>query len=1239
MGIKFTQDQQRVIDKRNANILVSAAAGSGKTAVLVERIVQLVTAPEKTVDIDKLLVVTFTAAAASEMRERIGGALQRKLEEDPESEHLQRQLTLIHNARITTIDSFCLDVIRNNFNDIGIDPGFRVADQGEMALLKKDVLAEILEERFQGKEEGFYHLVECFSTGMGEKALEDNILKLYEFSMSCPWPEKWLRSCAEEYCPADMEAMKNTLWMKDAMERTGQIAEDCAGQLADASVICRQPDGPYMYADLLEQEMGFLSELALKRDYEELYDILSGLTFGRLPSKKDDSVSSRKREMVKGIRSRVKDTLLHTKETYFAVSPTKALSDIKESSSEVEMLIDVTLQYIKALDEKKREKNILDFADMEHFALNILWEEQESKPTKTAVGYREHYEEILIDEYQDSNLVQEYLLKSIARVEPGCFNRFMVGDVKQSIYKFRLARPEIFMEKYDSYSREEGSCQRINLRQNFRSRREVIESVNYLFGQIMVSGLGGITYDEDAALYLGADYGDFGQNQQTELLLVEKNRIEEDVSSENDGNPASHSKNVAELSKQEMEALVISARIKGLVGSFQVTDKRSGEQRATEYRDIVILLRSNAGWDETFRKILMKEGIPAHITSKTGYFVSTEIQILLNFLRILDNPRQDIPLCAVLVSPAVGFTELELAEIRASVSQSSGEKKEEEGKRRLLLYDVLVEYGKQGGEIAIKIESFLSRLNHYRDKTAYTPIHELLSLSMEEMGFYAYMSTMPGGEQRKANMDMLLEKAVDFEQTSYHGLFHFIRYIEQMEKYDVDYGEANILDENADVVRIMSIHKSKGLEFPICFVAGMAKRFNMQDVRKSFIMDMDYGLGSDYINPEERIRAGTIRKSVIAEKMKRENIGEELRVLYVALTRAKEKLIITGVVEDVAKKLTSLAALLEKKEEKHSFSFLSSLNCYLDYILAGWIRHRCFEGILEENGIEQNRFHPMYGKGPEMTVEICGAKSLVEQKAGELLKKEYLKLHLEQKSRGEEIDRALYASIQEKFSFVYPHAVLSGLYTKTTVSELKKMGTSQPEEIGRPLFPEEEPAPYIPKFIREKEELTGTARGSAYHKVLELLDFGKAGSREEIIEQMQSLVQQGRLPEEYLRAVQPGKIERFVSSSLAKRMAEAEKRGGLYREQPFVLGVPASQIRESFPENEMILVQGIIDVYFEEEDGLVVADYKTDRVERAEELWNRYRMQLDYYGDALERLTGRKVKEKIIYSFALEKEI
>lgn len=1192
MAVTFTPQQQMVIDLHDRNILVSAAAGSGKTAVLVERIIQMISDEKKKVDIDRLLVVTFTNAAAAEMRERISRAIDKKLQEEPENEHLQRQATLLHNAQITTIDSFCLFVIRNNFNDIGLDPGFRVADEGELKLLKQDVLGELLEQKYELAEEAFLACTEYFTGGSNDKLLEEYLLKLYEFSMSYPWPEEWLLERGKDYEITSVLQMEESEWCRYITDYIKLSLKECADKLDKARQIAEMPAGPYYYGELLEHEEEMIRKVSCKDTFRELYEAADKITFGRLPAKKDESVDEKLKKSAQSLRNQVKKQIEELQEEFLLLSPEQVLERMQQAKQPVKTLLELVAEFKHQFDMRKRAENIIDFPDMEHFALNILLHRTENgkfKATAAAKEYRQFFYEILIDEYQDSNLVQELLLQSISGEDEGRFNRFMVGDVKQSIYKFRLARPELFIEKYTCYEKIDSIRQRIDLHKNFRSRTEVLESVNALFDKIMRQELGGIDYDEDAALYPGAVYPAYSMNQ-TETLIIGKMQ---------DSN----------LSVREQEALAIAKRIKKLLAEFQVTDKVSGQLRPVRYQDIVILLRTTSGWAEDFKQIFEKEGIPAYVASRTGYFQAPEVRELLQLLHVLDNPFQDIPLYGVMHSFFGAFSDEDIAKIRSCGEQGG------------CLYENLKSFaeGQTDDALAERGKAFLAFIKELRYEASYTPIHGLIQNVLSRSGYLEYVSAKPGGEQRRANVEMLLTKAAAFEKTSYYGLFHFLRYIKQLEKYQVDYGEADILDENANVVRIMSIHKSKGLEFPICFVSGLSKRFNRQDTAGRLIADADMGIGVDYIDNHRRIQSKTLRKNAVAMKMKLDSLGEEIRVLYVAMTRAKEKLFLTALVSDIDKwkeNLENEALITKDKSDKLAFSKLAGASCFLDFIAP------CI-------------------KEPEWIYPEDILKEEIEEAMNQTA---FL-----QKLLMTEADKKVVTELSQKFARTYPHEYLSELFVKTTVSELKKaayVSAAEPDAFSKDLFEEPEIVPYIPSFIKEKEGMSGTDRGSAYHKVMELLDFAaftfdmhRQNREQQLSCQLEAMEQCERLSSEWRLAVSVSKLHDFLQTSLSKRMMIAAKQKKLYKEQPFVLGLPANRIKESFPENEMVLMQGIIDVYFEEDGQIVVADYKTDRVSSPEELVKRYYLQLDYYAEALERLTGKTVKEKIIYSFALNEEI
>ena len=1273
MGMKFTPEQQRVIELHNSNILVSAAAGSGKTAVLVERIIRMICDGEHPADIDRLLIVTFTNAAAAEMRERIAAGITARLETDPGNEHIQKQSALLHNAQITTIDSFSLFLIRNHFNEIGLDPDFRVADEGEIKLLQQEVLAQLLEDAYAGQfvpetPEQFHACVEYFCPGGRESVLEQHILNLSRYAGSFPWPAEWLEERKNDYAAGDMEALVCSDYGQYLTERVNRTVEGCLEKLREVKRLCELPDGPYMYGELTEAEIEQLERLTSCKDLEEQAAKVPAVTFARLPSKKDDSVDPAKRELAKAIRNSVKDTLSDLSESYFKTPLELAVEQGKACREPLRMLLDLVLEFDRRLLAAKQERHLIDFSDMEHYALQILLKREkveetggtgtdhaETKyrivPSDVAMEYRQYFQEILIDEYQDSNLVQEYLLSAISGEEEGRYNRFMVGDVKQSIYKFRLARPELFLEKYDTYQ-ETGDLCRIDLAKNFRSRIQVVDAVNGVFSRIMSREIGGIAYDDKAALYPGAVYpAQEDPAYGSELLLIRK---PEKGEREESGIGEQHAEGAGVLvdydNVRQLEALAIAARIKQLKGSLKVMEKSTGELRPVRYSDMVILLRTTSGWDEEFKKILEQQGIPVYITSKTGYFGALEVQELLQFLRVLDNPRQDIPLFGVMQSVFGGFTQEEIAQIRSGGEGHS--------RKRMTLYEALKEVAQSGrtveegeeisagesageeAELSQKADTFLQRIGHYRDLTPFTSIRDLLQRILDDYDYLNYVTALPAGSKRRANVEMLLTKASAFEKTSYFGLFHFIRYMEQLEKYDVDYGEADTLDENADVVRIMSIHKSKGLEFPVVFVSGLSKRFNMQDANQSLIVDMDLGVAVDYVDSVRRIKNKTLRRAVLSAKMKEDNLAEELRVLYVALTRAREKLILTAVL-DKADEKWELAQMTG--QERLTYLDFCEAGSYMDFLLP----------ILPKTGI---------------AVKTLRTEDLAAEELGEQLRmgdrREQLRLIAcgETPLTGdpEENERKL-MHLRERFAYQYPHPGLQKLYTKTTVSELKIAAMAEKDEAAFHTFEEKEVVPYIPGFRREQEKVSGAVRGNAFHRTMELLDFtylftesglftGCPNNYEEyrrgldknrLQNRLEEFLQREtislRLTEEYAKAVSLPKILNFLEQELAYRMWRAQEQGLLYREQPFVLGIDAKRLDPDLPKGEKVLIQGIIDVFFIEDGEIVLLDYKTDVIDSLEALWNRYNVQIQYYEEALTKLMQMPVKERILYSFYLEK--
>lgn len=1222
MEKQWTREQRQVIELENRNLLVSAAAGSGKTAVLVERIIRKITDPQHPFDIDRLLIVTFTNAAAAEMRERIGLAIEQALERQPENSHLQKQQTLLHNAQITTIHSFCLYVIRNYFHRIELDPEFRVAEEGELKLLKSDALDQTLEGYYKEAKPEFLALSETIATGKTDLPLKETILKLFEFAMSYPWVEEWFEDCRKPFQIETLEEFEHLPLAEELLSYLSSIAGQWALQMKICRNLSLEKDGPFMYEELLAREAQAMEEIQTCRTYSQYYEKIRGFSFGRLPSARKFEGDPAKKERVQKLRNEVKNSMKKAVEQFFFQSPEQMIADMKKNQPVADMLIEVTLAFMRKFAEKKREKNMMDFNDLEHFALQILVEDASGKPSKTALELRKNYTEIMVDEYQDSNYVQETILKSVSKESENIYNIFMVGDVKQSIYRFRMARPELFMEKYRTYTQEESNCQRIDLHRNFRSRPEVLRSVNDIFYRIMKADIGNITYDAKAALYPGAAFpeGEAGMFE-TELLVIEPEEENKD------------------LKTQELEAKAAGFEIQRLMQAQKVTAEQPETLRPLRYSDIVLLLRSMSGWADIFVKVLGEMGIPARAAAGTGYFSAVEVQTALNLLRILDNPRQDIPMASVLASPIVGLSGEELAAIRTSCPEGR-------------FYQAVLTYaepGRQETELQKKLMEFLAFLERFRKKVSYTPIHELLSQVLEETGYQAYVYALPGGEIRRANLEMLMEKAIAYENTSYRGLFHFIRYMEQLQKYDVDFPLAEG-EEAEDAVRIMSIHKSKGLEFPVVLVSGLGKMFNTQDIRERVVLHPGLGIGMDTVDLKRRLRTPGLTRQFLARKVTMENVGEELRILYVALTRAKEKLVLTGVMKKAEEKLESMQAIAA---EDGFLTFLSRLNSstFLQFLL---LAVSCME--------------------TKLPVRLIKQKELEEQEVQKAVQEGLTRIQL--LARLQEAEPEWETKIEERFSYVYPYEHEVAMKTKLSVSEIKHRamdrlieeeqleqmfpaaspGKPIPKEDSKHLeqtedletgmqaealkgaletgMPTEDFQRYIPAFMEgvQKENL-GAKRGTAMHRVLECYDF--AMPPETLGQQLQEMEEQQRIERELLNLVSVSALKKFLKTDLGVRLQEAAKREKLYREKPFVMGKPASEILEGSASEEMILIQGIIDVFFEEPDGIVLLDYKTDRVKSSRELAGRYHAQLELYQEAIERSTGKKVKERLLYSFCL----
>lgn len=1224
---KFTDDQKKVIDTRDNNILVSAAAGSGKTTVLVERIIRKIMgetsgiddevvkdSSRKPVDIDRILVLTFTNAAAAEMRERIVKAINKRLEENPGDANLARQSVLIHNAQITTIHSFCLFLLRNHFSEVGIDPAFRVASEGEVKLVEGTVADELIDNLFEtGEVENFELLAERVISKNSLSNLKNLILNAYKESRNAPYTEEYFEDRRRDYSCESVEKLDEALWVKYINEQMDAYIDEAIERMEINLELASDFGEDSGYYLTFKNDLMMLKGLKECTGYSARYNYLQNENmFVTLSSKgmKDADVGAK--AVIKNKRDAVKKMINDKAITrFFYMSPEDIFESLKSNNIIVNALIDVLELFTERLKEEKNKRKIIDFGDMEHYALSILVkrENRQNVPTQVAIDYAGHFDEIMVDEYQDSNRIQEEILESISGKINSRFNRFMVGDVKQSIYSFRQACPDIFINKYDTYVTEPEGCKRIDLSTNFRSRNEVLESVNSIFERAMGKDLGMVSYDAAAKLYLGAKYPETSCDNTTELIILEYDK-------EN------------ALSKAQQEAALVAKRVTELVnGGFEVYDRDADIMRPCKYSDIVILLRSAKDWEEPFKSVLEANGIPTFVAAKKGYFSSLEVREMMSLLQVLDNPRQEIPLFGTLKGSFGNFSEEELACIRTS--------------RKGELYDTLreiasidmasdfsAEYPLITRVIIEKTRQFIAFIDKWREKKVYTLIHILIAEIIEETEYMYKIGSLPYGEQRKANIYMLIEKAKQYEAGSFKGLYHFVRYIEEIRSYEIDFGEAITLDEKSDVVRIMTIHASKGLEFPICFVCQMGKQYNDTFNKEDIVYDNNLGIGLERFDFERNIKQKDIRRAAIISSKTRNMAAEEMRVFYVALTRAKEKLIMTGVATDMDKLFNDY----EEYDSSHlvlPYSKRYGINSYLKMVAA----------IVGPDG--NDSINVSYATLDEV------ASKTVETGVKRAQRKQLLLDNMKQEQK----DTDITDTVGNRIAYEYAYRNLEGLYTKTSVSELKiaaieeKLINHDLEGVPAEFFTEHETNAYIPSFAAGEKEVKGTARGTAYHRVMELFDFAgnvdfvkldDSSKMQRIDEEIDRMLKSEKIKEDETSLVDKRKIARFASSDLGHRMCVAAANGKLYLEEPFVLRIEASRLSKDYPDTEKVLIQGIIDAFFEENDKIVLMDYKTDRIGSAKELVERYQVQLDYYKEALTKIRGKSVGEVLIYSFALE---
>ena len=1219
----WTAEQKSAIEKRGCNLLVAAAAGAGKTAVLVERIIEKITDINNPVDIDRLLVVTFTNAAASEMRERIGDAISRKIEKSPDSIRLQRQIALLNKSNITTIHSFCLEVIRNNFNLTDLDPAFRIADSTECILLKQEVMDEMFDNIYENGSFGdvFFDLVDCYGGKKDDSGLMDIIEELFEFSRSTPWPDEWLHKASEMLNVDDNFDFDTSIWAKVLTDDLKVELSGICSTLNRAVSMLDGIDELEKYQIHINKELNNIKTIMdTCSTFDSLLCGILKIEFERLPQIRNVNDKTTQ-DKVKKIRDSVKDEINNIKDSFIESDSNEIKSEMKKLYPKMLCLAELVIEFGRRFKERKKEKDVIDFSDIEHYCIDILTDRGENgevKPTEAALRYREKFDEVLVDEYQDSNMVQEIILKMVSRSASDNPNLFMVGDVKQSIYRFREAKPELFLKKYDEYGNT-GKNQKVLLFKNFRSREEVVNATNYIFTGIMSKNIGELDYDDKERLNPGAVYPvpdeSINYGGAAELHIIET-----DEDNENDDEENTDTKE--EVDKIQLEARMAAQRIYELVNKdrFFVTyrddnetdDNKKIKYRPLEYRDIVILMRSTANTAPVFMEEIKNMGIPVYADTGSGYFEVAEVMTMLSLLEVIDNPLQDIPLIAVLRSPVASFTPEELIDIRMVNSRGA-------------FYDALKISSQGNDKASQKAQEFLLNLNKWRIKSKNMPISEFIWYLYNETGYFAYAGAMPGGIVRQANLKMLFERAKEYEKTSLKGLFNFINFINKLKQSSQDLGSAKILGENENVVRIMSIHKSKGLEFPVVFVSCLGKQFNLSDLNKSILLHHELGFGPNLVDSKRRISHPTVIKQAVCKKLKLENYSEEMRILYVAMTRAKEKLILTGTTGDIEKAYDKWSSDIDCPGNKIPEHQILKGKNYLDWICPVLLKHEKLKSFREEGKVEL-AFDSMVDDNSIWDVKIHKRSEILKDNVDTDNDNELLR---DEVNKGKYFDE-----VKRRLDYEYPYKISSHLPAKLTVTELKRAEayTMEDDYSNNIFVPQLAKAPV---FMQGKTNLPPAQVGTIMHLVMQHINLENEITTDEVNKLIDYLYDNEFITFDEKAAVNVEKIVKFFKSPLGIRLKGAS---AVYREAPFYMEVNANEVYKNLPENykdEHVIIQGVIDCYFEEEDSIILLDYKTDYVPegKTDMIKDRYRIQIDYYAKALEKMTDKKVKEKYIYLF------
>ncbi|MCR8645678.1 helicase-exonuclease AddAB subunit AddA [Paenibacillus sp. N1-5-1-14] len=1339
-GSTWTDEQWEAIARRGSDLLVAAAAGSGKTAVLVERIIGRISSEDAPVDVDRLLVATFTKAAAAEMKERIREALERKLEDNPQSEHLRKQLALMGRASVTTLHSFCLEVIQRYYSLIGLDPGFRIANETEGDLLRQDVMEDMLEQYYEQSADDapFWQLVDGFGGERGDGPLIELIEKLYEISRSQPWPEHWLTETAamfggqqdgirsdgglndevaelasmssdaeedrwvtestgsteaaiDDRLSCDKAALR--LWQESLLPIVRLELEGAAELFAQALRIAEIPSGPEPYAETFREELSEVRELIAysSQSWLKVQELLSQIPSRRLKPCRGDSIDTELKEQASDLRKKAKTALDKLRTELFSRSEDEYAEEVRLLAPMLRTLSALVVDFGQRYQAAKADKGLLDFGDLEHYTLQILRDPSSSPthtvPSQAALEYRAQFVEVLIDEYQDTNRVQEAILDLISNTSPG--NRFMVGDVKQSIYKFRLAEPGLFLDKYKAFSTgasEDGV--KIDLARNFRSRLEVVDAVNFVFRQLMNERVGEISYDVDAELIHGATYPNADQDFAVHVTLIDRSSdgsggdealdTEEaaDSAESQSGDGAESESPFAEaqeLATAEAEARTIARQIHELLNPesgkpFMVYDKQSKGMREATYRDIVILMRATSSWAPTFMEELQTQGIPAYADLSSGYFSATEVEVMISLLKIIDNPYQDVPLAAVLRSPLVGLTADELALIRIN------------GGKKISFYDTLraaaviedMDDEATASALQAKLVHILAKLNEWRTAARRGSLAELIWNIYRETGFYDFVGGMPHGGQRQANLRALYDRAKQYESTSLRGLFRFLRFIKRMQDSGGDLGTARALGEGENVVRIISIHKSKGLEFPIVFVAGIAKMFNQRDLNEAFLVHKELGFGPRFLDTELRVAYPTLPLLAIRRAMKLETLAEEMRVLYVALTRAREKLYLVGTVKDAVKQMKDWSRLVEHKPWNLPDNDLAKAKSYLDWLGPALMRHQDasmwreaaeygFDRLTGDVANDRSKWtfeikalHALFEVSNEVVDPTVGDPFLTAVKEGRPVDVHQTFAEADEARADVVEEQALVTSevsldlvelntsheVRQRLEWQYAHPFAQTYFGKTTVSEMKRVGEEKRLALAGEMPDarlEWKPSSLLrrPRFLEERK-MTSAERGTVYHAVMQNLPLEGEVPDEQLVEHtLARMVEREMLTSVQCEAVDAAMIVSFFQTEVGKRLLKASI---IRREVPFSYGLRAGEVygeADPITAQETVLIQGVIDCLFEDEEGLVLLDYKTDRThgKTLEDLAKQYQVQMDLYARAIEHIYRKPLERKYLYYF------